>query len=335
MYASGYSEEREMGIMSEYWGILLLRGFDKFSNDAIEWGCLSFVLQKAFWSRFNRFAARSSVGFSFGVESCAVDVEIGEISSFVTARSLEHTSDKVAVAVVAVSAWAFVGSQSISSGTNFGNLTQNLTLLSNMSSTIRCTLDPRCGFLVRDSLVYPAVAMVCAKTSFGVPFGSNKPGDDMGVIRMLLMELAALRFFGVASVVPAAAEDDIGSFGDCRRFVSLGLLFAPVDAAGFGIVIFGLLLLSLVVSGGFVPMLVFGTFVEGDLILIVTGLVGLVPFELRETEAGFALSPLSVAMSVLWGLSFLFSILGFGSCFGDDSVTLNFPPRESFIRFLW
>mmetsp|Transcript_11008 Transcript_11008/g.27901 ORF Transcript_11008/g.27901 Transcript_11008/m.27901 type:complete len:330 (-) Transcript_11008:105-1094(-) len=329
MYASGYSEEREMGIISEYWGILLFRGFDEFSDDAIESGCLSFVLQKAFLSRFIRIAARSSIGFGFGVESCTKGgaAEIGGLSS------LGSLDDEVVV--VAVGAWAFVGFRINSSGTNFGNLTQNLTLLSNMSSTIRCTLDPRCGFLVRDSLVYPAVAMVCAKTSFGVPFGSNKPGDDMGVIRMLLMELAALRFFGAASVV-AAAEDVIGSFGDCRRFMSLVLLFAPVDAAGFGIVIFGLLFWSLVVSEGFVSMLVFATFVEGGLVLIVMGLGGLLLFGLRETEAIFALlSPLSVAMEVLWGLSFLFSFLGFGSCFGDDSVTLNLPPRESFIRFLW
>jgi hypothetical protein len=107
--------------------------------------------------------------------------------------------------------------------------------------------------LVLASAEYPTVAMVWANAllgeeAFDVSFAppvlppltllpSNNPGDDMGVIRMLRMEL---RFFvGAAEFPPPAVVEGVGEgdFGNCRFFVSLGLLLTPladgVTAAGF------------------------------------------------------------------------------------------------------
>lgn len=218
-----------------------------------------------------------------------------------------------------------------------------------MSSTIRLTLEPRCGFVVLDSVVYPAVAIVRVNTSLAVPLpgGSNKPGDDMGVIRMLLMELATLRFLIVAVLFSPVADDDadeIGSLGDCRRFTSLGLHLAVVEvfvaAAGFEMVIFGfcfvsLLSFSLVLLGGVATFF----FVIGDLDLLeIAGLEGFVAFGLGRTEATFLVA-LSVSIGIVLVvlvvvvLSFLGSFVS-SSSFGEDIVALNLPPNESLIRFL-
>lgn len=156
--------------------------------------------------------------------------------------------------------WPIEGSRNRSSGTNFGNCRQNLTSLSNISSTTRSTLDPRCGFLVLISVVYPAVAITWAKMRFGdtmllaavaavvelallgfpprteVPGGSNNPGDDMGFIRALRMEL---RFLVTERLVVAAPlevppdTDCVFCGGFCASLVLPGLLAFVVEGDAF------------------------------------------------------------------------------------------------------
>jgi len=162
---------------------------------------------------------------------------------------------------------------------------------------------------------------------------------------MLLMELAALRFLVGAVLLSPVADDDadeIGSFGDCRRFMSLGLLLAVVDvaaAAGFAMVIFGFVLLlffSLVLLGGVAT----GFFVIGDFDLLeLAGLEGFVASGLGETEATLLVA-LSVSIGIILVLvvvvdmDSLFASFGCSASFGEDIVALNFPPNESLIRFL-
>lgn len=61
-------------------------------------------------------------------------------------------------------------------GNNLGKRRQNFTLLSNISSTTRCTLDPRWGVLVLASVVYPAIVMDFVKLLLG-----NRSDDELFV----------------------------------------------------------------------------------------------------------------------------------------------------------
>ena len=128
-------------------------------------------------NRFIKIIALSSVTIGFG--SCDAINDVDAASVFI-AGSLEDdiggggaAAVATAVGLVLVVAFDdffddFETLATKPSGTSCGKRRQNLTLLSNRSSTVLCTLDPRWGFLVLASAVYPAVAMVCVKIPFGV-----------------------------------------------------------------------------------------------------------------------------------------------------------------------
>jgi len=98
------------------------------------------------------------VGFESFVDGNDIDVDVDVVAVVIVAfvvvaegSLLEDDCGGAATAVVVVvtvlDGDSFGGSEGFgtkySSGTNFGNRKQNFTLLSNISSTIRCTLDPR------------------------------------------------------------------------------------------------------------------------------------------------------------------------------------------------
>ena len=104
------------------------------------------------------------VGFESFVDGNAIDADVDVVAVVIVAfvvvvvvvvaaegSLLEDDCGGAATAVVVVvtvlDGDSFGGSEGFgtkySSGTNFGNRKQNFTLLSNISSTIRCTLDPR------------------------------------------------------------------------------------------------------------------------------------------------------------------------------------------------
>ena len=237
---------------------------------------------------FAFFAIRSSIVLGSGVGSVFTGnileaepspEEVG-VAFIVSAFTTPTFPFGEAVAFDGCNEGTRTGSGYNSSGTNLGKCRQNLTSLSNMSSTTRCTLDPRCGASVLASIVYPAVAIVCVKTSLGdtivvvgwlfsfafalllcafcprvvvVPGGSNRPGEDSGVMRMLRMEP---RFLVVEEGIPLVAPPEIAAeeeeddndciLGCCdwRCIVSFVLFLlvvvVVVDAAafvfGFGLV---------------------------------------------------------------------------------------------------
>jgi len=255
-------------------------------------------IRNALMSRSDNFVIDFS--FTFFVTRSSIALNSGAGSVFTGNAVLAEPSPEEVVVACTASAPAFASGFSIgeadafdgcnegnrtgsgyqSSGNNFGKCRQNLTSLSNMSSTTRCTLDPRCGASVLASVVYPAVAIIWVKISFGdtivvvgfsslsfvfalllcafcprallVPGGSNRPGEDNGVMRMLRMEPRFLVVEeGILLVAPpeiAAEEEEADNdcfFGCCgwRCIISLVLFLlvvVVVDAAafvfGFGLV---------------------------------------------------------------------------------------------------